>query len=936
MSSAVTGDFGSRTGTCAGQRSNPPGRWPGDVVAVVCLVALPAIVFGVPSLLGHPVLPGDDLTQNFPLRVLVGREIRGGQLPLYDPYIWSGAPLLASWNAGAAYPLTLLFAVLPAAGAWTLNMIITWATAGLGMFAFLRALRLASFASAMGAVSFAFAGAMSAQVSHFGLVAGLSWVPMQLLCLLRLTEARSTASRLQWTGVLAGAIGLTILAGEPRAIADAGVIVVIYAAWRIMRLGRRSAPAIISVIAGFAIGICLGAVQWLPGAAAVGTSQRAVSSAYLFNSGSLAPRWLLLMLVPDLLGGSGSFGQPGFFARYNLAEVTGYVGILPLVAATVLLGRLRLRERLPEWIVWHVMTLTGVVLALGGHTLVGHLLVHLPFFGDQRLQSRNILIADLALSVLLAYWVNDPLVKGRERSLRARGSRRLDLETVFGVVPPLAMISVVVLSLCWGTGLLGWMRGASGAGSADARLRPWLVPYVVIGAGAIAVVLFRRHFHPRLRSRLLGLFICVDLVVFTLLAVVAVLPNLGHRTDAAPSSRTKAATVVVAGRREGPAARRKPVTRPIAELGYPGRFAIYDPDLLDAHELRLLDPPDLNVLSAMPSVQGYSSLVDSHYAAATGSHQPTGDGQNVLAPRAIGTGVLDQLDTSILLTAPAYLIAAAAGPGLPARLPETGYRDIAADHRAAWYFGTTLDVSELRVPDPNARQDAAAGTQIGIMTPGGRTRWFPVTATTESLLVVSPPQPVRSVAVIARAGGEPVRLGPPSVIDADGSSFTADGQLQNVLRPPRWAYAGRDGSFAIFVDKFARGPLSLQGLPGRSTSGASILRMTGPPVSPTKAIVRSPQGVRVIRSVAAIPGWTATWHPRGASATTLPVRRAGLIQAVDVPAGQGVITWSYWPPWFSPGLALSLGAVALILLLATGNRLLRRARRVPLDSVYAP
>src|SRR5215470_4564279 len=459
-----------------GHHPGSPGRWPGDVVAVVCLVALPAIVFGLPALLGHPVLPGDDLTQNFPLRVLAGREIRSGQLPLYNPYIWSGAPLLPGWNAGAAYPLTLLFALLPGVAAWALNMIITWAVAGVGMFAFLRALRLASFPSAVGALSFAFAGAMSAQVSHFGLVAGLSWVPVQLLSVLRLTEARSTASRISWTGVLAGAIGLTILAGEPRAIADAGVIVFIYALWRIARLGRRSASAAISVIAALALGICLGAAQWMPGVAAVGTSQRAASSAYLFNSGSLPPRWLFLMLVPDLLGGSGSFGQPAFFARYNLAEVTGYVGILPLIAAAVLLGRLRLRERLPEWIVWHFMTLTGIVLALGGHTPVGHLLAHLPFFGDQRLQSRNILIADLALSVLLAYWVNDPYGEGKKRSLEVRG-RRLHLETALGVAPALAMISIVIVSLRWGAGLLSWMRGAADAASAAARLGPSLVPY---------------------------------------------------------------------------------------------------------------------------------------------------------------------------------------------------------------------------------------------------------------------------------------------------------------------------------------------------------------------------------------------------------------------------------------------------------------------------
>jgi hypothetical protein len=271
-----------------------PRRWPpGDVVALAVLVALPVLVFGVPSLLGHPVLPGDDLSQNFPLRVLAGQQIRGGHLPLYDPYIWSGAPLLAGWNAGAAYPLTLLFAIVPATAAWALNLIVTWAAAGVGMFFFCRALRLASLPSFLGALSFGFAGAMSAQVGHFGLVAGMSWVPLQLLAVLRLSESRSITSRLSWTAVLAGAVGLTILAGEPRAIDDACAAVLIYAAWRIARLGRRGGPAAVSVAAGAALGLCLGAVQWLPGLAAISTSQRAVSSAALFDSGSLPHKWLV-------------------------------------------------------------------------------------------------------------------------------------------------------------------------------------------------------------------------------------------------------------------------------------------------------------------------------------------------------------------------------------------------------------------------------------------------------------------------------------------------------------------------------------------------------------------------------------------------------------------------------------------------------------------
>jgi hypothetical protein len=898
----------TRTSTVHVPGARASGHRRGDLLAVVILIALPVIIFGVPALLGHAVLPGDDLTQNFPLRFLAGRQIRGGQLPLYDPYIWGGAPLLAGWNAAAAYPLTFLFAVLPGTAAWTLNMIVTWAVAGLGMFSFLRALRLGSLPSLLGAVSFAFAGAMPAQVAHLGLVAGMSWVPVQLLGVLRLTEARGTASRLRWIAVLAGTFGLTTLAGEPRAIADAGVIVVIYAAWRVIRLGRRSGPAAASVAAGsvaagLVLGVCLGAVQWLPGLAVIGTSQRGASSVALFSSGSLPHRWLLLMLVPDLLGGSGSLGQPAFFANYNLAEVTGYVGILPLVAAAALLGRLRLRARLPEWAVWHVMAVVGFVLALGGNTPAGSLLVHLPLFGGLRLQSRNLLVADLALAVLLACWADQPLGDNSRRFLRALGGRRADLETVLGVLPALAMIVVVVLGLTWGTGLLHWLRAGPGAAGAAGPLRPWLVPYALIGAAAIAFVIFGRHQQPRLRSRWLGGLIAVDLVVFTVLSVVAVLPSPGGASGPGPGTNAAAAPA--------------PGPRPIAALGLPGRFAIYDPDQIAAPELPVLGAPDLNATSATPSVQGYTSLVDGFYAAATGAHQAMGEGQEVLAPRAVGDGTLDQLNTSALLTPSAYLITRA-GAGPAAGPAGTGHRGIAANHKTTWYLGTPLRVSRLEVPDADARQDVAAGTQIGLMTAGGVTRWFAANAPSASRLAISLPHPVTGVAVVAQAGGRTSRLGPLSITDANGNVVVANGQLQDALVPPRWGYAGRDGSFAIFGDHLARGPLSLEALPGRPASGAWVRLASGSAANPTAAAVFSPHGIRVIRSVTAIAGWSAAWHPRHGRPVALAVGRAGLVQAVDVPAGRGVVTWRYQPPWFPAGFALSLAAAAFIVVLLAG------------------
>jgi hypothetical protein len=906
VSGAVPATVGSMIQLGRGQL----GRRRADLAAVVALIALPAVVFGVPALLGHAVWPGDDLTQNLPLRVLAGRQIRAGHLPLLDPYIWSGAPLLGGWNAAAAYPLTWLFAILPGTAAWTLNMIATWAVAGLGMFCFLRALRLASLASFLGALSFAFAGGMSAQVTHFGLVAGLSWVPLALLSILRLSRDRSFTGRpgrsagagwpgrYCWIAVLAVAMALVILAGEPRAIDDACVIVLIYAVWQVTRLGRRAGGAAVSIIAGLALGACLGAIQWLPGLATISSSQRGADSMALYSSGSLPVRWVLLTLVPDLLGGSGSVGQPSFFGFYNLTEVTSYIGILPLVAAFALLGRVRWRERLPDWLIWHIMALAGLALALGGNTPLGNVLYHLPLFGDQRLQSRNILVLDLALAVLLAYWADRPFARAR--------SGRVSREAVLGLLPPLAVVTAVVLAFAWGTGWIRWVGlTIDPSPSVVSHLKPYLVPYAVLGAAAAALVAFGGRLRERLGSRLIAGFVVADVVVFTILAVVQVAP--GGFTHS-PSSPTRS-PAHSGGSAAGPAP-----LRPVAALGYPGRFAIYDPGLLDPAQLSGLDPPDNNAVGAgaMPSVQGYTSTVDGRYASATGSHQATGDGQNTLAPQAVADGTLDQLDTTVLLTPAAYLVTRAGGTGPAGGPAGTGRRDLAADQRATWYLGAVTEVSEVEVPDAHARQAAAAGTQLGLTAPGGAIRWFRARAVTPSTLTVTVRAPVASVAVVAQAHAQVGVLGPPSVVAAGGSVLVADGQLQNALVPPRWVFAGADGPFAVFANHLAQAPLRLETAAGRPASGAWVSDASGAPAEPTRATVFSPDGVRVVRSVAAIAGWTATWQPRNGRAISLPVQRDGLVQAVDVPPGLGTLTWSYSPPSVRVGLVLSLAAGLLV------------------------
>ncbi|HEY6296863.1 MAG TPA: hypothetical protein VIX15_14470, partial [Streptosporangiaceae bacterium] len=75
--------------------------------------------------------------------------------------------------------------------------------------------------------------------------------------------------------------------------------------------------------------------------------------------------------------------------------------------------------------------------------------------------------------------------------------------------------------------------------------------------------------------------------------------------------------------------------------------------------------------------------------------------------------------------------------------------------------------------------------------------------------------------------------------------------------------------------------------------------------------------------------WTATWRPRQGPAQALAVQRDGLVQAVDVPPGLGVVTWRYTPPDFAVGLILSLAATVLVLLFFLAANWVRRPAARP-------
>ncbi len=897
-------------------------RWLGlgrrDRRCIFVLLAVPILVFVVPALCGHAVVNSDNQIQNLPLRALAGEDLRHGHLPLWNPYIWSGSPLLGGLNAGALYPFTWLFAFLPVLAAWTVNLVVVYVTAAVGMYALLRQQQLRPFAACLGAASFAFAGSMSAQVVHIGIVQGVSWIPWMLLVEQRLAhqilgrraDAEAEAARSVWRRVTVLGLlgGLVLLTGEPRGMADAAVVIGLAAGWHLVTSGpswRARAAFLASFVLSTALAAALGAVQLIPGWSFISDSQRAQSTVTFFGSGSLPVRWSVLMLVPDLLGGTGVLNQPVFFSHYNLPEITGYVGLVPLMAVGGLLARSfggRRHRRSRRWTPWFGLVVVGMVLTYGEYTPLGPLLAHLPFDGDLRLQSRNIVIADLALCVLVAYWLD--LVVDTSPGRVAPGTVERRTVRLATAAPAAAAAVVCLVALSWPAPLEEWLGVDADLAHLGRTMAPWFVATLVVALAAVVVGVGLGRLGMRTRAVTLGALVTADLVLFTVTSVAGL-----DVSFPAPQLPTPASAVpVVTGT----------------------RFAIFDPANEYEAQFSSLAQNDLNDLVHLPSVEGYGSLTDSGYQGATGTRT-----HDTLSPCALAEGYFVPLDLGTVLTVSDDLIEQT---GVPAAtltaIPESACPVSRPPGNVVWWFGRQLSIVGASVAF-GGRPAAPGAVRVGLVSESGGTRWTPATVTSAGgALTIHFATPVVGSGLVLTGRGTRSATDATSVTTADGRRYRMDGLLQSALREASFRLTGYRDGVAVFRTAVRSGPLSLE----PTGAGTATTASPGTTVGTVHRVDTTPWGqetdtvtVRrpadLVRSEAFSVGWRADVHDTVTGRSlTLPVARIGLVEKVHLPPGRYTVTWVYDPASVTAGLLVT-AAGTLVVAVAGVSWLYRRRRR---------
>lgn len=317
----------------------------------------------------NPLL-ADLILENYAWKQFLVDAVRSRELPLWDPYLFTGHPFLANGQHSALYPLTWLFFLIPTWRAFGIFVVLQLGIAGVWMYVLGRVIDAGRIGAFLAGITFQFSGFMVVSVVHPMIIAGASWLPL-LLALIECTVSRrrffkQARAMLPWALLGAIALGLQILAGHAEITYFVLIVIVAFAAWRLahrMVTHPRTvwqseilSPALGMVLI-IGLGLALGAAQLIPFYEVAESSFRQGAVTLTEVLGWAYPkRRLITFLVPNFFGNPTHRALRDVFTGHllqatenahgmaissfdwgikNYVEGGAYLGILPLLLALI-------------------------------------------------------------------------------------------------------------------------------------------------------------------------------------------------------------------------------------------------------------------------------------------------------------------------------------------------------------------------------------------------------------------------------------------------------------------------------------------------------------------------------------------------------------------------------------------------------------------------
>ncbi|MGC2422976.1 MAG: YfhO family protein [Nitrospirota bacterium] len=385
---------------------------------ILLYVVLAHVCFWKYLVPGNFAFGTDTIQGSYPVSNMGMSEIfKNHSVPLWNPYVFSGMPLLASFSFHVFYPGSWIYFFVSPKFATGYLYIIHFILMGCFLFAFLRHLGLSRQASFVGGLMFMFAPHLVTLVypGHGGKIYTMTWLPLALLFLDRALD-REPFFNLTVMGLM---VGLMFYGGHIQILFYCGVVLFLFLIMRLVEgMRKRGYKWALKGAAGFVYAFGLGTLLY----AAVlmpafeykhytergqGGTMTGASSYEFATSFSMPPEDLLYTVMHDPFGWGKDYGPSvpttdGIFyrGRMGLKLSLDYFGVLGLVLA--LIGVLFKRNRY-TWFFFGMGAL-AVFLALGGFNPFYHFIwQYVPGFSIFRIPYAIMILTPICGSVLAAF-----------------------------------------------------------------------------------------------------------------------------------------------------------------------------------------------------------------------------------------------------------------------------------------------------------------------------------------------------------------------------------------------------------------------------------------------------------------------------------------------------------------------------------------------------
>jgi hypothetical protein len=122
----------------------------------------------------------DIIGQIYPWRYFAIETFKSGQIPLWNPYSFSGTPHLANYQSAVLNPLNIGFFLFPFITWWSILIILQPLLAGFFTYLFLKSLKRSEWAAVVSAVSFMFCGFITSWMAYGTLGFAILYLPLSL------------------------------------------------------------------------------------------------------------------------------------------------------------------------------------------------------------------------------------------------------------------------------------------------------------------------------------------------------------------------------------------------------------------------------------------------------------------------------------------------------------------------------------------------------------------------------------------------------------------------------------------------------------------------------------------------------------------------------------------------------------------------------------